>query len=252
GNKYIIYPEKEFSKLNTESKKIAFKINIVDNIAIINFEINNAKNQLDINIGKLKLKGEHNLYNIASSVIASILSGCEIQNILQSIYSFKGLEHRLEYCGKIKNIDFYNDSISTIPQTTIAALRTFDNKIGSLILGGFFRDKEIIFTELAKEIGNSEINNIFFLPETGIMIFEELLQRDFELIVENSNSYTLVEKNGHFIKCFFVNNFDSLKKFIFKYTPTNSICLLSPASSSYNMFKNFEERGNKFKEMIKL
>jgi UDP-N-acetylmuramoylalanine--D-glutamate ligase len=252
GNKLVIYPKKEFSEIKTKSHKIYFTIDIVDGIANINYAQNDKHISFEINISKLKLKGVHNLNNIAAAAITCFLKECGLEHILQSIYSFKGLEHRLEYCGKIRNINFYNDSISTIPQTTIAALRTFNNEIGSLILGGFFRGKEITFTELAKEIVQSKVRNIFFLPETGIMIFEELLQAGYELKVDNMKPYTVIEKEGWAIKCFFANDFDSMKGFIFKYTPRDSICLLSPASSSYNMYKNFEERGNRFKEMIKI
>ncbi|MCK5760496.1 MAG: UDP-N-acetylmuramoyl-L-alanine--D-glutamate ligase, partial [Candidatus Delongbacteria bacterium] len=246
GSKITIYPAEEFSELKTDSKQIPFTVDAKSPIVVISYDQKDF--QLDIN--NIKLKGSHNLYNIASAAIASILSGCDVNKIIESIYSFKGLEHRLEYCGKIRDILFYNDSISTIPQATIAALRTFDNKIGSLILGGFFRGKEITFSELIEEIWNSEIDNIFFLPETGIMIFEDLLQSGYELKIDNYTVYTTIEKNGRPIKCFFANNLDSIKGFIFKYTPKDSICLLSPASSSYNMYKNFEERGNRFKEII--
>ncbi|NOR44281.1 MAG: UDP-N-acetylmuramoyl-L-alanine--D-glutamate ligase [Candidatus Delongbacteria bacterium] len=252
GNNLVIYPKKEFSEIKTKSHKISFTIDIVDGIANITYAQNDKHISFEINTNKLKLKGAHNLNNIAAAAIACFLKECGLQYIIQSIYSFKGLEHRLEYCGKIRNIHFYNDSISTIPQTTIAALRTFNNEIGSLILGGFFRGKEITFTELAEEIEQSKVRNIFFLPETGIMIFEELLQAGFELKVDNFTPYTTIEKEGWPIKCFFANDFDSMKGFIFKYTPRDSICLLSPASSSYNSFKNFEERGNRFKEMINL
>ena len=82
------------------------------------------------------------------------------------------------------------------------------------------------------------------------MIFEELLQAGYELKIDNYAVYTTIEKNDRSIKCFFANDLDSIKGFIFKYTPKDSICLLSPASSSYNMYKNFEERGNRFKEII--
>ncbi|MCK4979470.1 MAG: UDP-N-acetylmuramoyl-L-alanine--D-glutamate ligase, partial [Candidatus Delongbacteria bacterium] len=192
GNEFAIYPAKEFAELKTNSKQIPFTIETKDPIAKISYD--NKDIELDTN--NIKLKGSHNLYNIASAAIASILSGCDKNKIIESIYSFKGLEHRLEYCGKIRDIHFYNDSISTIPQTTIAALRTFDNKVGSLILGGFFRGKEITFSELIEEIVNSEIDNIFFLPETGIMIFEDLLQAGYELKIDNYTVYTTIEKNG--------------------------------------------------------
>ena len=252
GNDHIIYPQKEFSELRTNSNKMPFSIDLTDGIASINYAQEGKNIIFEIDTRKLKLRGQHNLNNIASSAIACFLLGCGLQYIIQSTYSFKGLEHRLEYCGNIRNIIFYNDSISTIPETTIAALRTFDNKIGSLILGGYFRGKEITFTKLAEEIEKSEVKNIFFLPETGIMMFEELIQLGFKLKVDNYSVYTTIEKEGRTINCFFANDFDSIRGFIFKYTPTNSICLLSPASSSYNTYKNFEERGNRFKEMINL
>ena len=260
GNKCVIYPQKEFSKIATISDEIPFTIETEDDISTIKYVQNGKHNLIEIKTNKLKLKGAHNLYNIAAAaiacnaitIIARNMTGCGLEYILQSLYNFKGLEHRLEYCGKIRNIHFYNDSISTIPQTTIAALRTFNNEVGSLILGGFFRGKEITFTELAEEIEQSKVRNIFFLPETGIMIFEELLQVGFELKVDNYTPYTLIEKEGWPIKCFFANDLDSMRGFILKYTPRDSICLLSPASSSYNTYKNFEERGDRFKEMINL
>lgn len=251
GNEYVVYPKKEFSELKTTSDKIPFSVHPMKNVAQIIYFKNEKQNIFDIDINKLKLKGKHNLFNIASAAIVCLLKGIGLEHIKQSIYDFNGLEHRLEYCGKIRNIHFYNDSISTIPQTTIAALRTFNNEVGTLILGGYFRGKEITFTELAEEIRESKVRNIFFLPETGIMMFEELLQVGFELKVDNTTPYTTIEREGWTIKCFFANDFDSMKGFIFKYTPRDSICLLSPASSSYNMFKNFEERGDRFKEMIK-
>ncbi|MBN2789658.1 MAG: UDP-N-acetylmuramoyl-L-alanine--D-glutamate ligase [Candidatus Delongbacteria bacterium] len=251
GNEFVIYPKKEFVVLETGSKKIPFTLDMNNGIAQIEYKIEGKHNIFEFKADKLKLKGIHNLYNVSSAAIACIMTGCGIEHIIQSIYTFNGLEHRLEYCGTIRNIQFYNDSISTIPQTTIAALKTFNNKVGSLILGGFFRGKEITFTELAKEIDTSDIKNIFFLPETGIMIFEEILQQGFQLKVDNYKVYTTIEKEGRTIKCFFANDLDSIKAFIFEYTPKGSICLLSPASSSYNTYKNFEERGNRFKEMIR-
>jgi len=195
------------------------------------------------------LRGNHNLYNIGTALIASQLVGCDSKDAVQSVYEFKGLEHRLEFFGSFSGIDFYNDSISTIPQATTAAIKAFDNKLGSLVLGGYFRGDEIVWTVLTDELKKSQIDNIFFLPETGKLMFEDFINSGFKLL-QNDDEILIVWDDIR-IRCFFCSDFDEMVPLIFKHTPKNSICLLSPASSSYNMFKNFEERGKIFKESIK-
>lgn len=241
----IIFPIKEFSGLERNSISVPFEIIIDGDEAIVYY----WKNSIVLSLKCIELRGHHNLYNIGTAIIASQLAGCDIKDAVRSVYEFKGLEHRLEFFGNFKEIDFYNDSISTIPQASVAAIRAFDNNLGSLILGGHFRGDEIIWTVLTDELKKSKINNIFFLPDTGRMMYDDFILSGFKEIHGNGSS--ILEWDKKQIRCFFCGSFDEMVPLIFKYTPAGSICLLSPASSSYNMFKNFEERGKIFKDKVK-
>ncbi|MBN2857035.1 MAG: UDP-N-acetylmuramoyl-L-alanine--D-glutamate ligase [Candidatus Delongbacteria bacterium] len=240
----IVFPIKEFSGLERNSVSVPFEI-ILDGDDVIVYY---WKNSIVLSKKCIELKGLHNLYNIGTALILSQLAGCETADAVQTVYEFKGLEHRLEFFGKFREIEFYNDSISTIPQATAAALRSLDNMIGTLILGGHFRGDEIVWDTLTEEIKKSFIQNIIFLPETGPMIFEHLLQSGFE---ENGDGNITIQWHEKRTNCYFCSDFNEIIPLIFEKTPKNSVCLLSPASSSYNMFKNFEERGSVFKKLVK-
>ncbi|MBU0569492.1 UDP-N-acetylmuramoyl-L-alanine--D-glutamate ligase, partial [Patescibacteria group bacterium] len=108
-------------------------------------------------VKELKLRGKHNWENVTAAICASHLAGADIKSIKKVVFSFKGLEHRLELVDqplkgnpcKVRGISFYNDSFSTNPQTTTAAINSFDEPI-TLILGGF--DKGLEYDGLAREI----------------------------------------------------------------------------------------------------
>lgn len=240
----IVFPIKEFSGLERNSVSVPFEI-IIDGDDVIVYY---WKNSIVLSKKCIELKGLHNLYNIGTALILSQLAGCDTDVAIQTVYDFKGLEHRLEFFGRFGEIDFYNDSISTIPQATAAAIRSLDNMIGTLILGGHFRGDEIIWDSLTEEIKKSFVQNIIFLPDTGPMIFEHLINSGFQ---ENGSGNTVIQWHEKKTSCFFCSEFNEIIPLIFAKTPENSVCLLSPASSSYNMFKNFEERGSVFKKLVK-
>ena len=241
---HIIFPIKEFTGLERRSVSEPFEI-IVDGDDVLVYY---SRKTIVLNQKCIELKGNHNLYNIGTALIAADLTGCDTDEAVRNACEFKGLEHRLEYFGNYKGIDFYNDSISTIPQASVAAVRAFDNRIGTLILGGHFRGEEILWCILTKEIKKSRIDNIFFLPDTGIMMYNDMLSAGFE--ETEKDGYKEIIWNGNTVRCFFCSDFDTMTPLIFRYTSPGSVCMLSPASSSYNMFKNFEERGKEFKEKI--
>lgn len=256
-NDVYIFPINEFEisileKLSTSTNK-PIDYSFIINDSNTELTVKNKNLDITLEIAKIKLPGEHNYFNISAAILAIkevLAEKLDYDRLKESIYNFSGLEHRLEYVGKYNNIDFYNDSISTIPQTTIAALKTFNHKVEYLILGGKNRSSDIVFNDLAIEISKSEISNIFFMPETGKIIYDEILKTGFK-IVNNSNKIIKDEKK---ISCYFSNNLENIISIIFDLgdikTQNNSLCILSPASSSYNLFKNFEDRGNKFKEYI--
>ncbi len=240
----IIFPIKEFSGLERKSVSVPFEI-IIDGDDVLVYYRDST---IVLSQKCIELKGNHNLYNIGTALIAADMTGCDLKEAVRAVYDFRGLEHRLEYFGTYSGIEFYNDSISTIPQAAAAAIKAFDNRIGSIILGGHFRGDEIIWNALTEEIRKSRIDNIFFLPDTGKMIYEDLIRSGFNETV--SDDRTRIELEDQSINCFFCSNFDELVPLIFRHTAKGSVCLLSPASSSYNMFRNFEERGRVFKEKI--
>lgn len=178
-----------------------------------------------------KLKGKHNLYNIMAVIAVSRILQIPAGHIRDEIQKFQPLEHRMEYVGRFGNIDFYNDSISTIPESTIEAIKTIHD-IDTIILGGY--DRGIDYQILADYILTTSIKNIFLLGEAGRRIESLLLKTDDP------------DRNiAH------VNAFADLKGLICLNTKPGMACLLSPAASSYDMFANFEERGRAFKKMAK-
>ncbi|MFW5792650.1 MAG: UDP-N-acetylmuramoyl-L-alanine--D-glutamate ligase [Bacteroidota bacterium] len=177
------------------------------------------------------LKGEHNLINIQAAAVAAKLAGIETKYILEGIADFKGLAHRLETAAIINGAVFINDSISTIPEATIAALKTF-TETSTLILGGY--DRGINYDELIEFIEDSPVKNLIFIGTAGKRICETFMK----LFPDNDKNIFLPES--------FENAIETAKKI----TLNDEVCLLSPAASSYDMFKNFEERGDKFRLLL--
>ncbi len=178
----------------------------------------------------LYLQGSHQLKNVQPILdLCRALHLDEIQT-LESIKTFRPLPHRLEFLGKIQGLQFYNDSISTIPEACIAALKAL-KKVDYLILGGF--DRALDYQKLYTFLQNYPLKKAFFIGPAGKRMHDELSQEiPFQKIY--------IEKLHHFE--------DYLKKLIA--LKQKSICLLSPAAASYDEFKNFEERGHYYKEII--
>jgi UDP-N-acetylmuramoyl-L-alanine---L-glutamate ligase len=176
------------------------------------------------------LRGEHNLKNILAAINVSMLCGIDIELIEDGIATFKGLEHRLEYVGEFHKIHFYNDSIATIPEACMEAVKAIPN-VDTLIAGGF--DRGIDYAGLADFLGRSAVRNIILVGAAGNRIMEHLL------LAGNAGK-----------KIFHINRFDEFKPIAFRETRPGYACLLSPAAASYDEFRNFEERGKRFREMV--
>jgi UDP-N-acetylmuramoylalanine--D-glutamate ligase len=189
------------------------------------------KNQYIVLLHKNQIKnliGNHNLYNIMAAALACIKKGLSIEEISSGIRSFKSLEHRLEYVGYYSGIHFYNDSIATIPEATIMALKAIP-ETDTLILGGY--DRGIDYTNLYNFLKNSILTNLFFTGPAGKRMLKEY-----------SNS--CVKQ-----KCIFIKDFEDSFADIIKNTTMGKCCLLSPAAASYDQYKNFEERGRIYKKL---
>lgn len=176
----------------------------------------------------ISIKGEHNRLNAEFVYrIAVDEFGCNENDIRKAIYSFKGLPHRLEYFVTVNGVDYYDDSISTIPEAAISAVESIDNtKV--LIIGGM--DRGIDYDILVDFIKKRE--DLFFVLcyATGKRIIEAL---------------------GSIENTVYVDELDKALTEAVKRASSGDAVVLSPAAPSYGYFKNFEERGEYFKSLVK-
>ena len=184
-----------------------------------------------INRKDVKIRGLHNIENICAAIAATKdLVSPEEQK--QAIMEFKGVEHRLEFVREIDNVKWYNDSIASSPNRTIAGLNSYNERI-VLIAGG--RDKHLDYDPIAKPI-IEHVDTLILMGETAEKIKNAVTRE-----LERQN------KTLNIIK---VANVEEAVKTAKKQAKPNEIVLFSPASTSFDMFKNFEERGKKFKEEV--
>jgi UDP-N-acetylmuramoylalanine--D-glutamate ligase len=185
-------------------------------------------------VENLLLRGEHNLENVTASVLAARIAGADIKSIKEAVFSFKGLEHRLELVGEIDKISFFNDSFATGPQPTIAAVESFFEPT-TLILGG--SEKGLDYTELGRKIAERKnISNIILIGEVAGKIRLSLKKAGFKgkIISLGKSSMERIVKKA------------------FAITPKGGVVLLSPAAASFDMFENYKDRGEKFKKVVKI
>ena len=178
------------------------------------------------------LRGEHNFENIATA-IAATSPLVDIDKSIDTIKNFKPVEHRLEYVRTIDDVKWYNDSVSSSPTRTIAGLKSFDEDI-VLIAGGY--DKNLDYTPIAKPI-LKKVKTLILLGQTSGKIFDAVKEEE--------------EKENKNIDIFMVNTLEEAVNLARKQAKVGEIVLFSPASASFDMFKNFADRGNQFKELVK-
>lgn len=186
----------------------------------------NNKKTMNIN-ENLKLKGMHNINNIMFILAVCDILKLDFEKAINSIKEFEPLEHRMEFVAEIDGVGYYNDSIATIPESTIDAINSIEN-VRTLIVGG--KDRGVNLNGLVKFLENSKIENIICLPKTGEFIKSKL------------------EKTGKNVV--FTEKLEDAVKIAKKVTKKDTVCLLSPAASSYGYFKNFEERGRLYKQYV--
>lgn len=192
-----------------------------------------ASSSLPFKINNPKILGEHNLDNIKLAYHVAKILKIDDAVIKKTIDNFNPLPHRLEYVGRFKKIEFFDDAISTTPESTMAAINCFD-KIGAIILGGLDRGYE--FDALTSLITQKKIPVIILFPDSGDKIYQLLTKKI-------SSHYQP--------KILKTNSMEEAVKFVYRYSPKNSVCLLSTASPSYSLWKNYQEKGKLFQKFIK-
>lgn len=211
---------------NPKSKTYTISINEKADIYLQNDDvIFNNKKIYDRN-QKRNLVGDYNLSNIMFTLVVSEILKLDLNKSINSINNFKTLKHRLEFVGNVDGINYYDNSIATVPMATIEAIKALKN-VDTLIIGGM--DRGIDYTDFIKYLDSSDISNIVCMPKTGHDIAKKLKNK----------------------KTFIVNTLEEAVDISKKVTGKNMSCLLSPAAASYGFFKNFEEKGDLFQKLVK-
>lgn len=179
---------------------------------------------------KTALIGEHNRSNIALAEAVGNELQIDTKVMRHAVETFKPLPHRLQSLGIHHGIHWIDDAISTTPESTIAALDALGDNVKTIILGG--QDRGLDFNSLGKRIAASKVHTVILFPDTGTRIRQAI-------------------GDAHADVCFHeVNSMETAVDIAKKNTMEGKICLLSTASPSYNMFKNFEEKGDRFQQAI--
>lgn len=178
---------------------------------------------------ELGLKGRHNWQNVCAAVTAVWQIKRDIDPIAMVLKEFKGLEHRLEYVSEVDDISFYDDSFGTTPETAIVAIDAFDSpKI--VILGG--SDKGASYDQLAMKIKESNVKDVILIGNQGPRIGDSL----------KSVGYNSIHQGGQ--------NMEQIISMAKSLAQPGDIVLLSPACASFDMFKNYKDRGDQFKQAV--
>ncbi|MCF6183685.1 MAG: UDP-N-acetylmuramoyl-L-alanine--D-glutamate ligase [Bacteroidales bacterium] len=189
-------------------------------ISIIN------KKQFTMENGLLALEGEHNMYNSMAAGITAKLNKISDMQLKKSLSDFKGVEHRLEKYLKIRNIQFINDSKATNVNSVWYALQTVNEKI-ILIMGG-------------KDKGN----------DYGIL--KDLIRRKVKAVVAlGVDNAPVIKAFEEIVPVYDTNSMESAVKTSYQLADEGDTVLLSPACASFDLFKNYEERGRKFKDAVR-
>ena len=177
------------------------------------------------------LRGNHNFENIATA-LAATASLVDTETAVKAIKEFKPVEHRLEFIKEIDKVKWYNDSVSSSPTRTIAGLYAYNEDI-ILIAGGY--DKNLDYTPIAKPIVE-KVKALILLGQTSGKIFDA---------VKNE-----LEIQGKDLKIYMCENLKQTVETAKKIAKPGQVVLFSPASASFDMFKNFADRGEQFKKLV--
>jgi len=193
-----------------------------------NIHINiNQKDQLTMSISELALQGKHNIYNSMAAGIISKVLDIRNQTIRESMGDIKNIEHRLEHVAKISGVDYINDSKATNVNSTWYALESVNSNV-ILIMGGVDKGNDY---DMLKDLVKKKVKAIVCLGKDNKRI-HDAFEDDVDIIVNTFSANEAVQISYHLAK-------------------KGDTVLLSPACASFDLFKNYEDRGNQFKMAVK-
>src|ERR1700675_2549216 len=176
-------------------------------------------------VSEIALKGAHHLENVLAAVCVGALLGCAPQKIREAVSDFKAVEHRLEYVATVRGVDYYNDSKATNVDATIKALESFPGNI-HLIVGG--KDKGSNYAVL-NDLLRQRVKRVYTIGAAAAKIESQI--KDVELVHAETLENALRKANA--------------------VAQPGDVVLLAPACASFDQFKNYEQRGQAFKEIVR-
>jgi len=194
-----------------------------------------ANDRIDevVPLSEIPLPGKFNIQNVMAAIAAAQLCGVQPPAIREAVRTFQALPHRLESVGTYKGITFYDDSIATVPDATLAALEALGSGVQTLLLGG--HERNLDFTQLGEQLPPN-VKTLILFPPTGVRIWKAI---------------EMHSKNSVLPETFFVRDMEQAVKIAYQRTEQGKICLLSPASPSFGIFRDYRERGDLFKAFVR-
>ncbi len=180
----------------------------------------------------IRLLGQHNAFDIGVVYALCNRAGIGDDTFTAALQTYEPLPHRLQPVGEYDGVRYYDDSISTIGETTIQALKTLKDT-DTVLIGGM--ERGIDYGALAQYLATCAVPHIILMEATGKRIYAEIMA----LNVVKPERFTVVE------------HLEDAVKLAKEVTAKGKICLLSPAAASYGIFRNFEERGDVFQALVK-
>jgi UDP-N-acetylmuramoylalanine--D-glutamate ligase len=180
----------------------------------------------------VRVPGRHNLENVAAAAAVALCAGAPPDLLASAVAAFRGVAHRQEMVREWRGLRFVNDSIATTPDRCAAALQTFADARLVLLLGGY--DKGIPFTGLAEEIARG--------PVERVVVFGATAGRLQEAIAEAARGAGPAVARAPDLDAAFAAAVEGARP--------GSVVLLSPACASYDQFRDFEERGERFRALV--
>lgn len=226
---YLVYNKDMESKLLASTEVKSKRVPVSQEQAEKS-PLNNEYVSILCDIQKIHVLGTHNLYNLTVAATVAKLVGVSDKSIVNAIEKMQPLPHRLQTIGEFNGVRYIDDSISTIPEATISAIQSIDG-VDTVLIGGM--DRGINYDNLIQYLATTKTQNIILMYDSGKRIYEALRSKH--------------TKNN----IIYAEDLERAIELAVNLTQKGKICLLSPAAASYGFFKNFEERGDKFKEFVK-
>jgi len=180
---------------------------------------------------KISLRGDHNVLNVLAAFAIGQASGFPLDAMLEAVEDFRGVPHRLELVRELGGVRWYNDSIATAPERSLAAIHAFDEPI-VLLLGG--RDKNLPWEELMQLV-NERVDHVVLFGEAA-----DKIQKTVDSLGLGKKRFTLSRANG----------LHEAVRLATQVAEPGDVVLLSPGGTSFDEFKDFAERGERFRVWV--